>query len=147
MATYGVRYDSLTDSQKTEADAHEDWESKFIGTLDSTDTKTWCGAWKFILNYFTVTKPIERLGVLLPYATPSDMVTDARAKLVELCKQYGVSYLDTMNPNDMPSIGYSESGQANASTLKAKYTADTTHPNALGHERMSRGYIPWIAKL
>lgn len=147
LATYGVRYDSLTESQKAEADAHEDWESKFIGTLDSTDTKTWCGAWKFILNYFTVTKPIERLGVLLPYATPSDMVTDARSKLVELCKQYGVSYLDTMNPCDMPSIGFSESGQANASTLKAKYTADTTHPNALGHERMSRGYIPWIAKL
>ena len=147
LETYGKLFINCTEEEQNEAKNHSNWFMDFLGTVDSTDTKTWCGAWNFVLNYFTVTKPIERLGVIVPYFPINDNYSMMREKLIELCKLYGVSYIDAMNTKDIPSIGYSTTLQKNANALKAKYTADSTHPNTLGYERIARGYIPWLKTL
>lgn len=147
MTTYNQLYVNCTTEQKAEADNHADWTKVFIGETNSTDKKTWCGAWNFVLNYFTVTKPIERFGVIIPYmgiGTNQDLL---RGKLIELCKMYGVSYIDANDIKDVPSIGYGLVNMKNSSTLLARYTADSTHPNEDGYKRIARGYIPWIARI
>ena len=153
METYGNYYESCSESQKAEADSHADWEALFVSDITSNNNKTWCGAWNTVLNYFTTVKPVERFGVVIPYLYELEIAKQMRDKLKELCKRYGVCCIDASNPNEIPSIGYSErfpNGnymQTNGVYLKNKYTKDQTHPNILGYQRIARGYIPWLLKL
>jgi len=148
VATYGELYSNCTAEQKAEADAHADWQATFLGAIDSDNTKTWSGAWNFVLNYFTLTLPIPHLGVVIPYLAPTAYCISLRERLIEICKRYGVSYFDVANPHDCPAIGWGENAAlANASGLKALYTADGTHPNADGYKRIAPAYIDFIHRI
>lgn len=150
LTEYGNLYSACSAKQQTEADTH-DWESAFISTINSTDKTTWSGAWNFVLEYFTVTKPIEHLGVIIPFLPLGSFASAMRERLAEICKNYGVSYIDSANPNEIPTVAYCDSNRntnyKNYLAYRTKYTADTLHPNKAGYKRIARGYIPWIARI
>ena len=150
LAEYNNLYSACTEEQKAEADTH-DWEAAFVGTINSTDKTTWAGAWNFVLEYFTVTKPIEHLGVIIPFLPLGSFAASMREMLVNICKNYGVSYIDAANPNEIPTVAYCDSSRStnytNYLAYRTKYTADTLHPNKAGYERIARGYIPWLATI
>jgi len=150
LAEYDNLYSACTAEQQAEADTH-DWETAFVGAINSTDKTTWAGAWNFVLEYFTVTKPIEHLGVIIPFLPLGSFATSMREMLINICKNYGVSYIDAANPNEIPTVAYCDSSRStnytNYLAYRTKYTADTLHPNKAGYKRIARGYIPWIATI
>ena len=150
LTEYENLYADCTAEQKAEADTH-DWQTAFVGTVDSNNTKTWCGAWNFVLNYFTVTKPIKHIGVVIPFLPLGSYSVSMRDTLKQICEKYGVAYIDSADPNQIPTVGYCDSARStnytNYLSYRTAYTADTLHPNADGYERISRGYIPWISKM
>ncbi len=150
MAQYGKYYSQLTEEEKVTIPSANQCKTEFIGDINSASTKTWGGAWNFVLNYFTVTNPIEKIGVIIPYfdvSSSGTYKTQMCELLKSICNKYGVPYIEAMKPNDVPSIGFSDPVQANASELRAIYTADGTHPNKEGYLRIARGYIPFIARI
>jgi len=150
LAEYSNLYSACTTEQKEEADTH-DWETAFVGTISSTDKTTWAGAWNFVLEYFTVTKPIEHLGVIIPFLPLGNFAVSMREMLINICKNYGVAYVDSANPNEIPTVAYCDSSRTtnykNYLAYRTKYTADTLHPNRAGYQRIARGYIPWVARI
>ena len=150
LSEYGNLYSACTAEQQAEADTH-DWETAFVGNINSTDKTTWAGAWNFTLEYFTVTKPIEHLGVIIPFLPLGSFAVSMREMLINICKNYGVSYIDSANPNEIPTIAYCDSSRTtnykNYLAYRTKYTADTLHPNRAGYKRIARGYIPWVATI
>ena len=145
--TYGDIYNNLTEEQKKavmDYKSEDEWITEFIGTINSTDKKTWCGAWNFVLNYFVRTKSIKAIGVILPYGVHADMIT----KLKSICDYYAVPYIDSADKNQILSVGYDNKSDYGIQLHQRNlYTTDGLHPNAEGYKRIAKGYIPWLAKI
>lgn len=141
---YNKHYSDCTSAEKSACDNAEDWLSIFIGSDSDSTCHTWYGGWNIVLDYIRRNRPNAKVGVVLPYI-PTEIY---RTSLIELCKKYGVSWVDGADPREWFSTGRSFGLSADMQTyLKATYTADGLHPNADGHERISFPYEKWIRGL
>jgi lysophospholipase L1-like esterase len=118
------------------------WRRKYIGNINDTTNKTWCGAWNIVLEYiFSKYKHIK----ILIWLNPTNYVFDESTKAI--AEKWGVPYLD-MHDVRNPTI-WNRNEQENTYINGAKlnsyqngrnitkrdiYTADGLHPNNNGYK-------------
>ena len=111
-----------------------------IGTIDSNDISTMCGALNYIIDYLQTNFLGKDYLFVFPFNQYYDGATcdtdhghgtlnDFREAFISTCNRKGVPVLDL----------YSNSGMdiAHNTTVRNYYTIDGVHPNAAGHERLA----------
>lgn len=118
------------------------WRRKYIGNIDDTTNKTWCGAWNVILDYiFQKYKDIK----ILIWLNPTNYVFDESTKAI--AEKWGVPYLDMHNIAYPTIWARNEQEQTYIGGVKLNsfqkgrnltkmdiYTADGLHPNLAGYK-------------
>lgn len=124
---FGLNEITLTDDQ--------------IGTkTDSTNTTLW-GAYNVVFEYFLTNIPYAKIGVIISDAW---MTTKYANTLKEICKYWGIPYLDLKGDDQVPmGIG----GRFNNSNINPKaislrnnafqVSSENSHPNGKAHEYRS----------
>lgn len=142
-------YKDCTSEEKAQCNNFKNWNETFVGTLDSTDNTTWCGAWNVVLNYLTRNYPDMHIGVILPIITDGNLKDPMRNNLVAICKKYGIPYIDSMNVNEWTSFGFTDG----LSTEMQNYyfttrTADGyLHPNERCNRMMANYLTDFLHKM
>lgn len=120
--------------------ADEYFRAKFIGTIDSTDNKTWYGAWNTVLPYLMLKYPTSKILIIVPYnrADNDGPSTKQRDACIEIANKWGLPYYDFresckfMEANITPITGYADLQRFRFAYL----SADTLHPSQAGYEYM-----------
>lgn len=146
---YTANYADCTDEQKAECDAVQDWNTAFVGDIDTTDIATWCGAWNTVLTHFTQTYPDMHIGVILPIITTVALKDPMRNVLITICKKYGIPYIDSMNANDWCSFGFTD---GLGDEMKNYYLANRTgdgylHPNERAYRIMANQLTEFLCRI
>lgn len=118
------------------------WRRKYIGNINDTTNKTWCGAWNIVLEY--IFQKYKHIKILI-WLNPTNYVFDESTKAI--AEKWGVPYLD-MHDVRNPTI-WNRNEQENTYINGAKlnsyqngrnitkrdiYTADGLHPNDDGYK-------------
>lgn len=112
----------------------------YIGTLNDSTNKTWCGAWNIVIPYLINKYPKAKILVWLN--PTNDTFTEITKKL---CLKWGLPYLNMFEDN-APLIWYKATPASGWGTVagvsvlnfrKNTLTADGTHPNDDGYEYLS----------
>lgn len=121
---FGLNETGLTDEQ--------------IGTNTDTDNTTLWGAYNIVFEYFLTNMPYAKIGVILADAW---MPTKYSNAVKEICKYWGISYLDLKDDNIPMGIGgknISVSDKAKELRNSAfKVSSTNGHPNVKAHEYRS----------
>jgi lysophospholipase L1-like esterase len=100
-----------------------------MGTIASTDTSTFYGALKYLIEYFNTNIPDAQPVFFTPlpwYVKTTNALglklKDYRNAIIEVAELYGIPYLDLFTKSGFNSLNI------------ARYTSDLIHPNDLGTE-------------
>lgn len=130
-----------------------------LGTINDTDDTTIYGAYKLVLEYYLLNYPKMKIGVIIPYLDNNardnignyPFVQDpikVRNAIKEVCKKYGVAYLDLEGEN-VPCLYDRETPIPTAIKQKHMQTffADTVHPNLEGYKFLATIYENFLRSL
>lgn len=119
---------------------------QYIGNSKSKSTKTFWGAYKFVLDYLTTSSKYvnTKIGLIVPFGTTEAMRTAVR----QIAKKYNLIYLDLYSDN-LPLFYGKESTNKEVTAKmcaenRAKYFVDASHPNSKGHKLLSEIYEKWL---
>lgn len=106
-----------------------------LGTKDDTTNATLWGAYNIVFEYFLTNIPFAKIGVIISDAWMTESYSNA---LKEICKYWGIPYLDLKNDHNVPMGIY---GRTDAVSEKAKalrnaafmVADDDSHPNYKAH--------------
>lgn len=145
---YSKYYSQCTAEEKAVVDAYQDWETAFIGSVDSTDKKTWYGAWNYTLDYILQNYADIKIGVVIPFLNSDTLSTAMRTALVNICKRFGVPYIDSQDSNAMPTNGHSTDLSSAMETLyRNARTTDGLHYNVKGYEMIQNAFEQWLYRI
>lgn len=119
---------------------------KYLGNENSTDKRTFWGAYNNVLNYLTTSPKYKntKIGIVVPYGT-TEMMRDAVRKIA---KKHNVACLDLYDDNLPLFFGKEPTNTSVTEKMcaanQAKYLADGIHPNEDGHELLSYVYESWL---
>ena len=113
-------------------------DSALIGTNTDTTNVTLWGAYNIVFEYFLTNMPYAKIGVIIADAWMPENYANA---VKEICKYWGIPYLDLKGDNVPMGIG----GRYTATSSKARelrnnafqVSADDSHPNIKAHEYRS----------
>lgn len=118
------------------------WRRLYIGNIDDTTNKTWCGAWNTILDY--IFQKYKNIKILI-WLNPTNYVFDESTKAI--AEKWGIPYLDmhdvahptiwARNEQEQTYIGgvkLNSYQQGRNLTKRDIYTADGLHPNLEGYK-------------
>lgn len=124
---FGLNETTLTDDQ--------------IGTkADDTNTTLW-GAYNVVLEYFLTNMPYAKIGIIISDAW---MPTKYANTLKDICKYWGIPYLDLKGDNQVPMGigGRFDNSDVNPKAISLRNSAfqvslENSHPNGKAHEYRS----------
>lgn len=116
-----------------------------LGTIDSTDPATFCGAWNCAFTALKAKYPTAKVGVIVTWG----MAQEWHDAVITICQKYGVPYVDTCD-GQFPLIrknGTANLDNAWATARMAETTFDGTHPNDYGYYLMSTAYEEFLRRI
>jgi hypothetical protein len=103
-----------------------------IGTIDSTDTTTFYGAWNVVMDYITGNYPLAKVGIIVTNGLNSaNQYADA---IIAVAKKWGVPYLDEVYDVKVPLLHRVNRPDVSSVVLQKKLetfrvSETNTHPN------------------
>ena len=120
-----------------------------IGTIDSTDTSTFYGAWNTVMSWLIANRPTAKIGIIVSNGLDADSYADAT---IAIAKKYGVPYLNEWSGEQVPLM--LRSGRTDVDTsIKAirdetfRVSETNQHPNPISHEYESTIVEAWLKTL
>lgn len=121
-----------------------------FGTLEDTDTSTFCGAWNAVLPYLIEHHPFAHIGILISNGCETD---EYRKAEIALAQKWGLPWLDLNGDARCPVMGRStnpdilQSVRDFRTRMFAVNPPQNTHPNAKAHEYESVFIEHWLRGL
>lgn len=114
-------------------------DASLIGTSSDTTNATLWGAYNIVFEYLITNMPFAKIGVIIPDAW---MTTNYSNAVKEICKYWGIPYLDLKGDNSVPML---IGGRYDAVSSKAKslrnsafqVSSSDAHPNLEAHKYRS----------
>lgn len=129
---------------------NDEHQSVPVGTIDSTDTSTFMGAYNVVMTYLTTNFPNAHIGIV---ATNGCTTLDIPNAAIAIAKKWGAPYLDMNNDPAIPLMIRSLRTEASAES-KLRVTQHQSvsypsnqHPNAEAHRFQSWFIEHWIKSL
>ena len=122
---------------------------KYLGSVNSTDKKTFCGAYNRVINYYKTNSKYKKskIGIVVPYGTTIYL----REAVRKIAKKHNVACLDLYDDNLPLFYGKEASNTSVTESMcienRNKYLADGIHPNEEGHELLSHIYENWLLSM
>ena len=115
-----------------------------IGTLDSSDTSTFYGAWNEVLTYLITNYPQAKIGIIvtngLGYHSDQENDNNYANAIIQIAKKYGIAYLNEWNDFNVPTLIRTAKLNVPQSIRNIRAnnwyvsTSTNSHPNAKCHE-------------
>ena len=115
-------------------------ESAPLGSVDSEDASTFCGAWNVVLRHLITNLPHAKIGIIITNACVSQTYPDMTRRLA---KRWGIPYLDLEEDYRVPVMnrvsGRPEMcNEARQLRTRAFRVSETNgHPNLQAHKYIS----------
>lgn len=120
-----------------------------LGTIDDTDTSTFCGAWNVVLPWLMTNRPNAHIGIIVSNGVDRVEYRDAT---IAAAKKWGIPYLDLNGDERCPAMIRSKnpdiSDEAKAIiNEKWRVTETNTHPNTAAQYYQSTFIEEWLRGL
>lgn len=113
------------------------YQNATLGTIDDTENTTFFGAWNVVLDYLITNFPYTKIGVIVSNSIPNIDYVEATK---QVCKKWGIPYLDMATGEDIPLMLGSKRTDvtAKAKTIRNQMFSvlygTNDHPNEKAHE-------------
>lgn len=117
-----------------------------VGTIDSSDTNSFYGAWNTVLAYLIDAYPQTRIGLIVPFGANAAV----RQAVRDIAQKWGLSYFDNYTGNTELYYGKEDETVLASGLLakcRAKWQANGAHPNYDGHSRLATQIESWLRSL
>ena len=114
-----------------------DHQNAPLGTIQSTDRKTFYGAWNYVMNYLISNYPNAKIGIIISNGMTSLDYINAE---IEIAKRYGIAYINETTDNNVPLLIRTMRTDVLSSIKSLRNTTwevnagTNNHPNAKCHE-------------
>lgn len=120
-----------------------------LGTIDDTDTSTFCGAWNVVLPWLMTNRPNAHIGIIVSNGV--DRV-EYRTATIAAAKKWGIPYLDLNGDERCPAMIRTVNPDISSEAkeiLKQKWCVTETnqHPNVAAHRFESTFIENWLRTL
>lgn len=152
-ADYITIYLGINDSHHESGTSGDDGEDVTgvipLGTIEDTDTTTFCGAWNVVLPWLMANRPNAHIGIIVSNGV--DRV-EYRTATIAAAKKWGIPYLDLNGDERCPAmirtVNPDISNEAkNILKQKWRVTETNTHPNTAAHYYQSTFIENWLRTL
>lgn len=119
-----------------------------IGTLTDTQAdNTFLGCWNTALSWILENLPFAHVGVII---MPAYMGNDYREATENVCKKYGIPYLNLYSDNRVPMFMNKIGADENVSSArysKMVVSSNNGHPNVKAHKFISTSIEGWLKSI
>lgn len=117
-----------------------------LGTISSTDTNSFYGAYNTVLEYLIDKYPNTKIGLIVPFGTTAEL----RQAVRDVAQKWGLSYFDNYQGNTPLYYGKEDESvlaSGLVSACRAKWQANGAHPNYAGHQQLALQIEQWMRGL
>lgn len=112
-----------------------------LGTIDSTDTSSFYGAWNTILTWLITNRPYAKILIIIPISNESESMEYVEACL-EVAKKYGLPYVNPNGDERTQMTCRAVNNNVPTAIKQTRHNALTisstnNHPNWHAHEMMA----------